>query len=148
MLAGLGRWLRTAGYDTVIIEASLDDQHILKLALDENRTLLTRDHHFLEMRTHEKDKKIIFLKGNTLEDCIQELNRELKIDWLYAPFSRCLLCNSSLVQPDEQTILEQVPVDIRSRSYSYWYCQQCKKVYWQGSHTDRMQDQLQKWQKR
>jgi uncharacterized protein len=147
MLAGLGRWLRTAGHDTVIIEDSVDDGQILKRTLKENRILLTRDRHFLEMQTLKKEKGIIFLKGNSLEECIQELNRELKLNWLYAPFSRCLLCNSLLKHPDEQTILEQVPVDIRSQSSSYWYCEQCKKVYWQGSHTERMLKQLQQWQR-
>ncbi len=146
MLAGLGRWLRTAGYDTVIIEDSLDDQQVLKRALNENRTLLTRDRHFLEMQTPERNEEVVFLKGNTLEECIHELNQKLMLNWLYAPFSRCLLCNSLLVRPDEQTILEQVPEDIHSCSNSYWYCQQCKKVYWEGSHTERMLKQLQQWQ--
>ncbi len=142
MLSGLGRWLRTAGYDTLIIENNLEDRKILELALKENRILLTRDRHFLEMQSPEK--KVLFLTGNSLEECVRELNRELKPNWLYAPFSRCLLCNSPLVKSGGPSILQQVPEDILASNI--WYCQQCQKAYWLGSHTDRMLEQLQTWQ--
>lgn len=145
MLAGLGRWLRIAGYDTLIIENSLEDREILKRALNENRILLTRDRHFLTMNAPEKS--MIFIEGNTLEECIQELNQKLHLDWLYAPFSRCILCNFILVEPNDQIVDEQVPNDVRSTTDKFWYCPLCKKVYWQGSHTARMLEQLQTWQR-
>lgn len=144
MLAGLGRWLRAAGYDTEIVENSLDDQKILQHSLKENRMLLTRDRHFLTMDIPEKT--MLFLKGNTLEECVKELNQALKLNWVFAPFSRCLLCNSLLVEPEDQRILEQVPDEIRFNTGTYWFCEQCKKVYWQGSHTEQMLKQLQTWQ--
>jgi uncharacterized protein with PIN domain len=144
MLAGLGRWLRTAGHDTAIIEDSLDDQEILKKTIHENRLLLTRDRHFLQM--HGEKNNILYLKGNSVEECIHELNQKIELDWLYAPFSRCLLCNSSLVKEEDPKILEEVPSDVRTSSHDIWSCTSCKKVYWLGSHTDAMLKQLQAWQ--
>ena len=49
MLARLGRWLRAAGYDTLIIEKSLDDKEIFKQAKEEKRLLITRDKQILDL---------------------------------------------------------------------------------------------------
>ncbi|MBI5345807.1 MAG: hypothetical protein HZB76_01505 [Chlamydiae bacterium] len=75
------------------------------------------------------------------------LNEKLKINWLFSPFSRCLICNELLEKVDEKLILEQVPTNTRLYSKNFWYCKNCKKVYWEGSHTDRMKQQLQKMNK-
>ena len=144
MLAGLGKWLRIAGYDTQIAEESMEDKEILSCALRENRLLLTRDRHFLEMQA--PSKTVIFLKSNSIIEWIRELNHVLKINWLHAPFSRCLICNSELVEPSKEDVLKQVPADTRASSEQFWFCPQCQKVYWEGSHTQKMQKQLQDWQ--
>jgi len=144
MLSGLGKWLRTAGYDTIIVENNLEDRKILELALQENRILLTRDRHFLEMQAPEKT--VLFITGNSIQECVGELNREFKFNWLYAPFSRCLICNTLLVKSDDPRILNQAPEDVRAASHDFWYCKQCNKVYWLGSHTDHMLEQLRTWQ--
>ncbi len=144
MLAGLGKWLRAAGYDTVIIENSEKDKEILEYALKEKRCLLTRDHHFLHMRAPEE--AVIFLNGNSIRDCVIELNKRLQIDWLYRPFSRCLVCNTLLEKPDGQ-MLEDVPLKVREEAKTIWHCTHCQKVFWEGSHTRRMVKQLHLWQK-
>lgn len=145
MLASLGKWLRTAGYDTKIIETAIDDHEVLDLALKEDRILLTRDQHFLKMKN--ASKTLIHLKGNFIEDNVKELNSILKLHWLYKPFSRCLICNSPFIEPDAKTILEQVPEDVRASTNQFRYCAECKKVYWMGSHTEHMLKQLQEWEK-
>ena len=45
MLRGFGKWLRAAGYDTVIAEGGLPDRVIAVRCAAENRILLTRDQH-------------------------------------------------------------------------------------------------------
>lgn len=144
MLCKVGKWLRAAGHDTKIVESGMKDRQILILALEENRLLLTRDRHFLEMK--EAHEILIFLSANSTEACIQELNEKIKMDWLYSPFSRCLLCNTLLEEPDEYNILEKVPLEVRQQAQPFWYCSQCEKVYWEGSHTEHMLNQLHKWQ--
>lgn len=143
MLAGLGRWLRAAGYDTAITETQTEDSKILERAIREKRLLLTRDHHFQTMISD--GKTVIFLNQNTLEECVHELKRQLNIDWLHDPFSRCLECNAALVKPKPEAVLEQVPESIRSATDRFWYCPHCEKVYWKGSHTERMLEQLKTW---
>jgi uncharacterized protein with PIN domain len=86
---------------------------------------------------------VLYLKGNSLEECVHELGK--KINWLYRPFSRCLICNTLLTEPTKENIEEQVPLDVRSLSNQFWYCSRCDKVYWEGSHTARMLQQLMNW---
>jgi len=144
MLAGLGRWLRTAGYDTEIAEPGESDKAILDRAIAQKRILLTRDDHFNHMKAPAGT--IVYLKSNSLEDCIRELGNKLNVDWLHDPLSRCLQCNTPFVKPDEGIIVVMAPPDVRSEEI--WYCPKCQKVFWEGSHTDRMREQLHLFQKK
>lgn len=142
MLIRLGRWLRAAGYDTVIIEKSLPDSALLLQAQQEQRILLTRDKLFSEMKADPG--RIVWLKSNSVKDCAQELSEKLSINWLLAPFTRCLLCNSVLEGADE-SVIKQTPPDIQIRGIPLLHCRQCNKTYWEGSHVKRMLRQLQSW---
>jgi uncharacterized protein len=42
MLRGLGRWLRAAGYDTLIAERGLADRVLARRCAEEDRVLLTK----------------------------------------------------------------------------------------------------------
>jgi len=142
MLVRLGRWLRAAGYDTEIVETSCSDKEIFQKAQCEGRLLITRDRHFLEF--NDAAEVVVWLKANRLKECIQELNAQLKINWTKAPFSRCLVCNEKLsdAKPDD---VKQAPLSVQQRCQRFWVCPQCKKVYWEGSHTKRMLKTLQSW---
>ncbi len=144
MLSRLGKWLRAAGYDTLIITTSISDHEVLTLALSDARLLITRDRHFLKMK--QADPILIYLKNNEFEKCIQELNQRIPLNWLYAPFSRCLNCNTLLEKPSLD-ITRQIPPRIREEKTRFWYCPICQHVYWEGSHTIRMLFQLTQWQK-
>ena len=135
MLIRLGRWLRTAGYDTVIIDEPFSDREIVEFALKEGRFLITRDRHFLDFR--DIAKLLVWLKANSVEGCARELSGLLPLDWTSAPFSRCLLCNQKLAGTTSKG-LALVPKEIRERCDKFWLCRQCGKVYWLGSHTKKM----------
>lgn len=128
MSAELGKWLRIAGYDTLIIEDDRDDREIFKLALEENRILLTRDKDFKQF----SGGKIVYLRSDHLDECAKQLKDEGEINWLYAPFSRCLKCNSILNKTKREW--EEI-----------WVCPSCNQLFWLGSHTSRMESQLKKW---
>lgn len=142
MLYRLGKWLRAAGYDTEIVMTPISDHKILSHALLTDRRLITRDRHFLQMKA--AIPILLYLKSNDFEACIKELNQKIKINWLYAPFSRCLMCNTLLEQPEPECI-EQISFSIRKKKNTFWYCPFCRHIYWEGSHTEHMHHQLQVW---
>jgi uncharacterized protein with PIN domain len=91
MLIRLGRWLRAAGYETAIATARGADSALLDDARCQGRTLITRDRKMLEIRNARACTLV--LAGNGLGKWVAEVTDGLGIDWLKAPFSRCLLCN-------------------------------------------------------
>lgn len=143
MLGRLGHWLRAAGYDTIIVEKTLEDAEILKQAKEEDRLLLTRDKKMQDI--DPTCKLILYLQSNSTQDCAEELSKYLTINWLFKPFSRCLQCNHLLIETQKPD-LNQIPEDIQKQCYQFWYCSQCNKFYWEGSHTKRMRKQLEQWQ--
>ena len=49
MLGSLARWLRAIGYDTAYLKNG-PDRDVVACALGDNRTILSRDHHFEKMK--------------------------------------------------------------------------------------------------
>ena len=147
MLKGLGRWLRAAGYDTVIADNGVADRELIKQARDEGRLLITRDRKLNEFR--DAHKHVILLMSNHLQDCVRELNKIKDIDWSYRPFSRCLLCNYPLREADPGQY-SQIPEESRQiaeqKSERVYWCDHCNKPYWAGSHVRRMRKTLARWQ--
>jgi len=139
MLAGLGRWLRAAGYDTVIAPGHHRDRDILSRAVAEGRLLLTRDRKLLEHR--EAPGRVILLRASGTEACARELTARLGLDWQQAPFTRCLLCNTPLA-PAPEAVRVAVPPEVRRSGSPVRWCPRCRKPYWAGSHVRRMRARL------
>jgi len=145
MLQRLGSWLRAAGYDTVIARDGRDDYALLRQAIAEDRLLVTRDR---ELARHRRAPgRVILLECENLDDCIRELGARIEIDWLHHPFQRCLICNTELV-PADDAARARIPERARARLDEARYCPTCRKVYWEGSHVNRMRQRLETWQGR
>ena len=143
MLQRLGRWLRAAGYDTVIALNATPDYYLLRQAIDEGRLLLTCDRKLMEHR--RAADTVILLRCSSLNDCMHELSKQVEIDWQHAPFSRCLVCNTPLSNATP-TQMQSAPASVNERELRALYCPQCHQVFWEGSHVNRMRDQLATWQ--
>lgn len=139
MLARLGRWLRAAGYDVVIATAGEHDWRLLEQAINEQRIMLSRDRKLLEHK--EATSVVTLISGNQLSEQLREVSKHLHINWLCQPFSRCLVCNSEL-EPASEAVIATVPPGVLEQDSRVFYCRQCDKAYWNGSHVKRMQNQL------
>lgn len=143
MLQRLGRWLRAAGYDTQIATDAKADYHLLNQAITEHRLLLTRDR---ELSQHRRAKdRVVLINSTLLDDAARELSQQVHINWLYQPFTRCLVCNTPLL---DATAEQQASLPQKSRQYTdkAYYCPTCRQVFWDGSHVKRMRRHLEQWQ--
>lgn len=143
MLKRVGRWLRAAGYDTLIQDGGGSDRLMLQTARRDQRLLISRDRKLRELR--HAAKHVILLRSNALNDCIEELSERLNINWLYRPFTRCLVCNMRLVAAGGAAWV-QVPDESRAHIDTLLFCSGCSKLYWQGTHVRHMRSQLAVWQ--
>jgi uncharacterized protein with PIN domain len=142
MLIRLGRWLRAAGYDTAIATARGADRALLDDARRQGRTLITRDRKMLEIRNARACTLV--LAGNGLGKWVVEVTEGLGIDWLKAPFSRCLLCNGILDVAAED-VRVRLPERVKEFAARATWCRNCDKLYWPGGHVQRMRHRLEAW---
>lgn len=142
MLAGLARWLRAAGYDTVLVVNGVDDRALMAEAIDDDRLILTRDRKFLERR--DAKTHVFHLVSGRVDEQVREITAALGIDWMKAPFSRCLVDNTPVRQASDKEI-SNLPWPSETMDGPFTTCPQCGRLYWTGGHTRRMRDRLESW---
>jgi len=62
----------------------------------------------------------------------------LQLENSFQPFSRCADCNSQLIAVDKDSIKGQVDEHVWNYFNQFSRCTGCHKLYWQGSHYDRV----------
>ena len=140
MLKGLARWLRAAGYDVVVEPDRTEDRLLLEHAQKQGRLLLTRDRRFAE--TQAGVASVVLLECKDLDACFTELRDKLDVDWLHRPFSRCLACNTPLLEVSQDR-WHEVPEYSREQATRLLHCPSCNQLFWDGSHVKRMHERLQ-----
>lgn len=135
MLGTLAKWLRFMGYDTAY-PGPLDDTELLLLASREGRVLLTRD-----KQLASRSSGAIRVRSDDLDEQIREVASALSLQ-IVDPLSRCSLCNVVLVAALKEEVTDRVPEGARARHDTFWRCPSCGRVYWQGSHWDKMVERL------
>jgi hypothetical protein len=56
------------------------------------------------------------------------------------PFQRCLRCNALLQSVAEEEIRDRLPERVRDLYHDFTLCSACGKIYWQGTHVQRMKE--------
>jgi uncharacterized protein with PIN domain len=137
-LAKLARHLRMAGFDT-LWDNDWDDDRIVAASLAERRTILTRDKGMLRRAEVERG---YFVRAVASEAQLAEVVRALQLEARVRPFTRCRECNVPLEDASVAEVAARVPPRIREMYAEFRHCPGCGRVYWQGSHYDRMRSLL------
>jgi uncharacterized protein len=144
MLHGLGRWLRAAGYDTVIAVGGISDRAVAACCTDEDRFLLTKDRHLAATVTG--GAPVLLLPEGGIDEAARALRIALDIDWQHAPFTRCIVDNWPIEAAPPHSVT-RVPERSRAAGGPLRVCPECGRLYWPGSHVRRMQQRLAAWQR-
>jgi uncharacterized protein with PIN domain len=137
-LGKLARHLRAAGFDTCIAPQSAQDD--FWKTVDPKRIVLTRT---VALRRRFKDCQSVFVRENDPWRQFLLVVRQLKIEADdLDPFSRCLACNCMLRDVDRQTVKGRAPDYIWQHHTRFKTCNQCKRLYWAGSHPARMEERM------
>jgi uncharacterized protein len=132
-LGKLARLLRLLGFDT-IYRNNLEDDEIIRIARTDERIALTRDQEILA------DETIRCYRPESIfpDEQILEMVSKLDLHRHCQPFTRCLDCNGEIMPVDKETVIEQVPLHSGQVMEKFWQCQGCGKIYWHGSHYEKM----------
>jgi uncharacterized protein len=133
-LAALARLLRLLGFDAACDPRS-DDARLAEVSRDERRILLTRDVGLLKRSavTHG-----CFVRAVLPREQVIEIARRLQLLTAFRPFTRCLACNGMLAGVPAEEVTGAIDPDIARRHHAFMRCRTCRRVYWRGSHYDRL----------
>jgi hypothetical protein len=131
----LARKLRALGLDVLYWRGGQLEE-AARAAFSEGRILLTRSRRLTGKGT---EQLVTVIEADDPRDQVREVLSKLK---LQPPadkfFSRCLMCNETLLPVSKEEVEGRVP-DFIYRSYdSFHVCPRCRRVYWPGTHLKRM----------
>ena len=134
MLGKLAKWLRILGYDTRYVQDA-DDDELVRIAVREDRVLLTRDRELCDRRMVRA--RCVFVDwGATARQVRQVLDElDLHIDPANL-FTRCAVCNSEIVRLERSQVEGRVPPYVYLTQSQYGQCPECGRIYWHGTHVD------------
>ena len=134
MAARLVKWLRATGFDTAW-EDAIPDKDLVKRAIVEKRFILTLDKKLIE---HWRVNNVLLLESENAFEQFRQTIEHFKIKKPEKLFTRCLVCNTLLKELKTEEITEDLPSLVRENQSAFHYCPNCAKVFWEGSHTQRM----------
>ncbi|MCS7368955.1 MAG: Mut7-C RNAse domain-containing protein [archaeon GBS-70-058] len=134
MLGKLCRWLRMLGYDVVYLGRRGSDDDLIRLALEQSKTLLTRDF-LLYRKALKMGVKAVYIDSGILEEQLKQvaLNCGIKLS-IPLDNSRCPICNHPLRMCLKEDVESKIPQKVAESSMIFWVCDGCGKVYWIGRH--------------
>ncbi len=134
-LGGLAHMLRMLGFDT-LYDNHFHDDDMVGIVEREGRILLSRDRELLKRRsiTHG-----CYLHAQKPEQQLREIVERLDLARRAKPFTLCLHCNAPLRAVDKASVLDRLPPRVRENYERFSICEQCGRVYWEGSHWRNMQ---------
>ncbi len=135
----LATLLRLLGHDTAY-DRRFTDTMVAETAAQEGRVVASRDRNCL------KRAKIAYGRVVRANDPLTQLRDIVAAFGLkppYAAFSRCLRCNAPLEGVSKAEVLPLLLPKTRRYFDTFHRCPTCGRVYWPGSHHDRMLELLQ-----
>lgn len=138
----LAKWLRIMGYDSLFVNA-IDDDSLIHIAREEDRVLLTRDTQMMKRRVVTRGQlKAILIKEDNIKAQLRQVIKTLNLDFADRQFLRCIECNWRLIPKPKEEVRDLVPPYVFQTQTQYMQCPSCHRVYWRGTHWQRMKEEL------
>ncbi len=136
----LAKWLRILGYDAAFINP-IEDDVLVQIGLLEGRIILTKDTHIAERRAATRGQvQVVLVEGVRVWDQLHFLAERLGLRYSINLLSRCIECNVLLESTDRSQVKDLVPSYVYSTQQHYMSCPLCGKIYWPGTHWQRMRE--------
>jgi uncharacterized protein with PIN domain len=134
MLGRLARWLRLLGFDCAF-ERDIADEVLVRRAVREERIVLSRDRALPE---EWRIAGIHLVAAEKVRDQLSEVVRAFELAPEIRLLSRCSQCNALLAPAALADVAPQLPPRVLELHDAFSICPGCGRVYWEGTHTDRI----------
>lgn len=140
----LARWLRMMGYDALFYR-DIDDDRLVRIALEQNRVILTKDRQVLKRRIIMSGRlNAVLIEDDDPKVQLANVIKQLDLDCQFKPFSLCLECNTKLIKRGKDQVCERVPQHVFKTQEDYMECPDCRRIYWRGTHWESMHEELER----
>jgi uncharacterized protein len=133
-LGKLAKYLRLCGFDTHYSKNFIDSE-IIRLSITDKRIILTRDVGLLKNKlvTHG-----YWIRSQYPKEQLKEVLLKFDLASQLLPFTRCMECNCSLTHVSKEDILHLLMPKTAALFTDFRKCPCCNRIYWEGSHYQRM----------
>lgn len=133
-LGRLATYLRMLGFDC-LYQNDYEDETLASISAEERRILLTKDRGLLKRSVVSHG---YFVRETQPRAQLLEVLRRFDLFSRASAFRRCLRCNQELVEAPKGEVMEDLPERVRQEFNEFRRCPGCGRVYWRGSHYQRM----------
>jgi len=133
-LGRLAAYLRMLGFDAEY-RSNSSDAELVRISVEQERILLTRYRGLLK---HSAVARGYWLRQADSRRQATEVVSRFDLARSLRPFTRCMACNERLHPISNAEAHERVPPAIAARHEEFRECPACRRVYWEGSHYQRM----------
>jgi hypothetical protein len=130
----LATYLRLIGMD-VVFDRDYRDAEVARLAALQGRVVLTRDRGVLRRKSVAWGRLV---RSNDPVEQARDVVRFFGLASQAAPFTRCVRCNVALQAASKAEVLHLLEPRTKKYYQEFHRCPACGRVYWAGSHHDRM----------
>jgi len=131
MLGKLAKRLRLMGLD-VLYEPGLQDNELIRLSLEQDRIILTRDR---SLSKRPLAARHVLISSEHVRDQLEQVLETYRSILEPAAFlTRCSVCNELLKACSKQEVRDLVPSYVYDRTNKFLQCSSCGRVYWKGNH--------------
>jgi uncharacterized protein with PIN domain len=133
-LGKLVRHLRLLGFDCRYKNV-FPDQEIARVAVREQRIVLTRDKGLLKYKCL---RWAYWVRSPDPEKQVREVVKHFGLRRHTRPFTLCVECNGKIRPVAKSRVLNQLPPMTRVHFKRFYRCRNCRRIYWPGSHYARL----------
>ena len=136
-LGRLARWLRALGVDAEHVPAGAAGEYrdLLRLAVDENRIVLTKDSR-LTKRREFLNVGVFLVPLDDPKEQLEKVSTRFGLTFQKKRLlTRCAKCNGPVeakLSAKEVLTHPSIPKKVKAATSDFWRCGRCEKVYWIG----------------
>ncbi|MBN2370471.1 MAG: hypothetical protein JXO72_08285 [Vicinamibacteria bacterium] len=140
-LGGLCRWLRAAGYDAEWKPGGAAVDAAPPISGGESPILITTNSRFLDRPDMRSSAvRVLWVPSN--------LRRIEQAAWIMRELSltirrpRCMVCGGEIVFVEKNSVAARIPPRTARWKDAYQLCRACGRLYWEGTHWEKIRAQL------
>jgi uncharacterized protein with PIN domain len=143
-LGGLARWLRAAGYEAEWLRDVAGDA-LIATAAERGSILLTTDSRLWDRRAI-RDGRVSAQWISCHLDPVDQAGVVLRDLGLELRPPRCMACGGELAEVEKDDVRERIPPRTALWKDDYFVCAGCGKLFWRGTHWERIAARLEQQQ--